>query len=68
MPPAATSLALFIIEEAIKEEPAIAAAIQNLLEKPDPGPEDWAELRARVLTKSYADYVPQSALPKGTPA
>jgi hypothetical protein len=62
MPPQALALALFIIEEGIKLEPAIAAEIQSLLAKPDPGPEDWALLRSKVASKKYEDYVPESAL------
>lgn len=63
MPPQALALAFFIIEEAIKLEPAIAAEIQSLLAKGDPTADDWTALRAKIATKTYADYVPASALP-----
>ena len=63
MPPEAIQLGLFILEEAIKNEPAIAAEIRELLKKNDPTPEDWAALRARVASKTYRDYVPATALP-----
>jgi hypothetical protein len=62
MPPEAINLALFAIEEAIKQEPAIANEIRSLFNKNDPGPEDWALLRARVAGKSYFGYVPASAI------
>src|ERR1700690_2995156 len=62
MPPETLSLVFFILEEAIKEEPAIATALKNLFSKSDPTPDDWAALRAKVAAKSYEDYVPQSAL------
>lgn len=63
MPPEAIQLGLFVIEEAIKNEPAIAAEIRSLLTKADPTPADWAALRARVQSKSYKDFVPASQLP-----
>jgi hypothetical protein len=58
MPPEAISLGLFVIQEAIKNEPAIAAALQKLFTKADPTPEDWAALHAQVAAKSYTDYAP----------
>ena len=62
MPPQALSLALFIIEEGIKNYPAIKADVQKLMTKADPTPEDWHELRAKVSEKSYRDYVPTTTL------
>jgi hypothetical protein len=62
MTPEALSLVFFILEEAIKEEPAIAAALKDLFSKADPTPADWAALRLKVASKSYEDYVPESAL------
>jgi hypothetical protein len=63
MPPQAIQLGLFVLEEAIKNEPAIAAELQKLFTKADPTAEDWAALRAKVLAKSYKDFVPDTALP-----
>jgi hypothetical protein len=63
MPPEALSLAFFLVQEAIKNEPAIAAEIQTLFNKGIPTDDDWANLRARVASKSYRDFVPDSALP-----
>ena len=60
----AASLAMFVIQEAIKAEPAIAAVLRDLFNKADPTPEDWAATRARIASKSYRDYVPQSDLPQ----
>lgn len=65
MTPAAISLIISLVEEAIKEEPAIAAELQSIFSKPNPTPDDWNLLRAKMLVKSYADYVPQSAIPAG---
>jgi hypothetical protein len=63
MPPQALSLGLFVIEEAIKEEPAIAAAIQDMFNKGIPTAQDWANLRAMVSSGSYGKYVTDSSLP-----
>ncbi len=63
MPRQALNLAFFVLEEAIKYEPAIAVAIQRMFNKGTPTPWDWAELHASVADKSYRDYVPDSALP-----
>ena len=68
MPPQALTLALFLVEEGIKLEPSIAAELKALLEKTDPTPADWDALRAKVMAKSYADYVPASALPSTSAA
>jgi hypothetical protein len=65
MPPQAVSLGLFVIEEAIKLVPGLYSEIQALFTKPDPTPADWEALRARVLAKSYRDFVPETALPTG---
>lgn len=61
----AIALALFILEEAIKREPELAAAVRDMLKKSDPTPEEWAALRARVMAQDYAAYVPESALGNG---
>lgn len=63
MPPQALSLAFFVLEEAIKVTPAIAAEIQQMFNKGVPTDQDWAALRAKVAGKTYRDYVPDSALP-----
>jgi hypothetical protein len=57
MNPQAIALALFIIEEAIKEGPGLAADLAALFGKPDPTAEDWAALRARIAGKTYENYV-----------
>jgi hypothetical protein len=62
MPPEAINMGLFVIEEAIKEAPALYAEIKSIFTKGDPTPDDWTALRAKVSAKSYGDYVPQSAI------
>ena len=54
----AVSLALFLVEEAIKLSPHVAEGIRTILNKDNPTPDDWQALRARVLAKSYEDYDP----------
>jgi hypothetical protein len=65
MPPESLQLALFILQEFIKNEPAIAGEIKSLFTKADPTPNDWHALRARILARSYESFVPATAL---TPA
>lgn len=52
-----------LVQEAITLEPELQAQLQTIFSKPNPTPEDWQALRLQVLGKSYADYVPASALP-----
>lgn len=56
MSPTIISAAFEILELAVKEEPAIKAAILALVQKENPTPEEWAELRTSILSKSYEDY------------
>lgn len=62
MPPDTLDLAFFILQEAIKAEPAIAAEVQTLLAKGDPTDADWAALRTRIKAKTYKDLVPDTGL------
>ncbi len=64
MTPAALQLALFILQEAIRLEPSIAAEVSALLQKPNPTAADWEALRTRITLKTYWDDVPASALPR----
>jgi hypothetical protein len=65
MPPQAISLAIFLIEQAVQQSPAIYAQIQKLCTKTNPTPDDWSELRAKVAEHSYRDFVPGTAIPSG---
>lgn len=56
------NLAIFAVEEAIKYSPALIAEFRSLLNKDNPGPEDWAALRAKVLGDTYEALVPNSRL------
>src|ERR1039457_5381588 len=66
MHPETILVALFAIDEAIKLEPGIAAAIRSMFAQGDPTPADWNALRAKVASKSYKDYVPSTALVDAT--
>ena len=63
MNPALLALIVSLIEEAVKVAPGVAEDLRLIFENPSPVPADWEALRAKVLAKSYADYVPASALP-----
>lgn len=51
------------IELAIKEEPAIVGAFQALFKSGAPTDQDFADFRASIASKSYADYVPTTLIP-----
>jgi hypothetical protein len=65
MSPAIIAAILGLVETAVTDAPAAYADFKEIFSNPNPTPADWAALRAKVLAKSYADYVPQSALPPG---
>lgn len=63
MTPATIALIISLVEEAVKITPGIVADLQELFSDPNPTPAKWEALRQKVKSKSYADYVPASALP-----
>jgi hypothetical protein len=63
MSPQLIALVISLVEEAIKDTPALVEDLKAIFSNPNPSPADWEALRAKVLAKSYADYVPASALP-----
>jgi hypothetical protein len=68
MSPALLALILSLVEEAIAEAPAFVMDLKTIFDNAEPTPADWEALRAKVLAKSYADYVPASALNAATAA
>lgn len=66
MPPEAILAIFSLVEEAVKQEPAIAADIKSLFSSGAPTPADWAKLRANVSAESYGMFVPDSALSTGS--
>jgi hypothetical protein len=67
MSPNLIALIIALVQEAITLEPSVMAELQALFTLPNPSPADWEALRQKVLAKSYADYVPASALAASSP-
>lgn len=63
MNPALIQLAILVIEEAMKQGPALVADMKAVFAKGNPTPEDFAALRAKVAAEDYFKFVPQSDLP-----
>ena len=68
MSPAAIALIISLVEEAIKDYPAIAADLTAIFSKPNPTPDDWNALRAKVLGETFEALAPAAAanLPPAT--
>lgn len=60
MTPETIALVIGLVELAIKEEPAIAAELQAIFNKPNPTPEDWAALKRRVTVTSFENLAPDA--------
>lgn len=68
MPPALLATIVALVEEAVKAAPGIVADFQAIFSKPNPTPDDWQALKTSILSKSYKDFVPDSALPDNPPS
>lgn len=68
MNPGLIALILQLVEEAIKDAPGVIADLRAIFSKDNPTPTDWQALRIKVLSQSYADFVPASALVAAPPA
>jgi hypothetical protein len=62
MPTTAIQLAVFVIEEAIKNAPELLLDMKNLFGAGVPTAEDFAALRQKIAGESYKTFVPQSRL------
>lgn len=60
MSPATIALIVQLVELAVKEAPAIATELQAIFSKPNPTPEDWAALRAKVAAQSFESLAPDA--------
>lgn len=58
-------LIISLVQELIKDTPALIKDFQEIFSKPNPTPDDWEALRTKVKTKGYRDYVPDTQLPPG---
>jgi hypothetical protein len=57
------ALIIQLVQEAVTLAPGIVTDLQDIFSKANPTPADWEALRAKILSKSYEDFVPASALP-----
>jgi len=64
MSPALISVIIFAVQEAIKHAPGLVTDLRTILSKSEPTDEDWDELRKKVASKGYYDYVPASSIPR----
>lgn len=62
MTPEEINLAIMGVEYLVKEYPIVSAELKKLLSKPNPTPQDWADMRAGVLAETYEKLVPNSQL------
>jgi len=64
MNPATIALIISLVEEVVKIAPEAYADFQAIFNNPNPTAADWQALRDKALAKGYAQYVPESDLPK----
>lgn len=60
MSPALIPLILGLVELLVKYQPQIAAELRTIFAKPNPTPEDWMALRAKVAIQSFAELAPDA--------
>lgn len=60
MNPATIALIIGLVEELIKDSPAIYAELQTILSNPNPTPQDWLDLKSRVLSESFELLAPNA--------
>jgi hypothetical protein len=58
----------FVIGEIVKQAPALALEIVQLLSQPDVTEQDWERLKARYRGRTYEDYAPRPEAPAGKSA
>lgn len=68
MSPQLLALIISLVEEAIKIEPSIAAALKSIFGKTNATPEDWQAVNDAVLAQRYEDFVPDTGIGKTPPA
>ena len=61
MNPATLALVFSLVEEAVKEFPAIQAELSSIFSKPNPTPADWQALRDKVTGETFASLAPHAA-------
>jgi hypothetical protein len=60
MTPAALTLIIGLIEEAIKIEPSIAAELKAIFNNASPSPADWMALKAKIQGQTFEQLAPDA--------
>jgi hypothetical protein len=58
------ALAVKAIQAAIKYAPGLIEDLRKIFAQSNPTEADWQALHDKIASKSYEDYVPDSAIPK----
>lgn len=61
-------LIIFVIEQAVQQVPAFVSDLRAIFAAGTPTAADFAALRAKVASESYAQFVPASALESSSAA
>ena len=61
MNPATIALIVSLVEEAIKVYPQLAAELSVIFTKPNPTPEDWLALKAKIQSQTFESIAPHAA-------
>lgn len=62
MSPATIALLIGLVEELIKDTPALVTEFQAIFAKENPTPQDWFDLREKVLSQSFESLAPDAPL------
>ena len=60
MNPATIALILGLVEELIKNQPAITAELKSIFSKADPTPADWQTLKLKVMEQTFESLAPDA--------
>lgn len=60
------ALVIALVEEAVKDTPALITEFQTIFSVANPSPADWTALRTKVASESYEQYVPGTSIPPVT--
>jgi hypothetical protein len=63
-----TPLLTFILTEIVRQAPALAIDLVQILSKPTPTEEDWAQLRQKYADRTYDQYLREAQAANLPPA
>ncbi len=63
-----TPLLSFILTEIVRQAPALAIDLVQILSKPAPTEADWAQLRQKYAGKTYDQYLREAQAASPAPA